>query len=203
MYSADPPSGSQRGYYVRNEEAKEDRDLWTATHGQSLITDEDAYTPRTVKIPQHRSPSPGLIRRGANSKPRSKRTRFEDDHYYSSESDFSMREEERTRRVTRPWHTSSIGSAYTANEGSTVYAFSPTRASRAPSSSRTANTIEEEAERSENGSESQDIESSRIRATYVFESQYTGESRLGDPHTVRLSVQRATAAKQKHLFRWM
>ncbi|KAH8773746.1 putative Mg2+ transporter [Diaporthe sp. PMI_573] len=107
------------------------------------------------------------------------------------------------RGFIRSWHASTRGSGYTQSDSSTVYSFSPTRASRATSSSRTAQTDEEEAEKSENGSASQESGASRVRATYVFQSRYTGESRLGDPHTVKLSVQRTTAVKQKHLFRWI
>ncbi|KAI7774753.1 hypothetical protein LA080_007918 [Diaporthe eres] len=156
-----------------------------------------------TEIPRPRSPSPRVVERRRESRSHSKRARFADD-YSSSDSD-SPREREREREtvVIRSYHNSSRESGYTENDGSTVYSFSPSRASRAPSSSRTARTDDEEVEKSENGSVSQENGASRVRATYVFESRYTGESRLGDPHTVKLSVQKTTAVKQRHLFRWI
>jgi hypothetical protein len=163
------------------------------------MIDEEISRPRISETPRHRSPSPIVFGRRGNSKAHYRRTKFEDDDY-KSDSDLSMPAE---RGFIRSWHTSTRGSGYTQSDSSTVYSFSPTRASRAASSSRTAQTDEEEAEKSENGSASQESGASRVRATYVFQSRYTGESRLGDPHTVKLSVQRTTAVKQKHLFRWM
>lgn len=146
-----------------------------------------------------REPESIKIKRRSDSRSHSKRARFADDEYFS-DVDSSSSEE---RVFTRPYHDSSRGSGYTENDSSTVYSFSPTRASRAPSSSLNAKSGDEEGEKSENGSASQENGVSRVRATYVFESRYTGESRLGDPHTVKLSVQKTTAVKQKHLFRWM
>lgn len=140
-----------------------------------------------------------MIERRSGSKSHSKRARFVDDDD-SSASDSSSSDE---RVVIRSYHASRSGSGYTENDSSTVYSFSPTRTSRALSSSPTSKADDEEVEKSENGSASQENGIPRIRATYVFESRYTGESRLGDPHTVKLSVQRTTAVKQKHLFRWM
>lgn len=160
---------------------------------------DEISRPRISETPRHRSPSPIVVERRSNPKPHSKRARFVDDDN-SSNSDSSSSEE---RVVIRSYHTSRSGSGYTENDGSTVYSFSPTRTSRAPSSSPTTKADEQEVEKSENGSALQKNGISRNRATYVFESRYTGESRLGDPHTVKLSVQRTTAAKQKHLFRWM
>lgn len=163
------------------------------------MVNEEISRPRMSETLRQRSPSPiGVVRR-RNSKTHSKRIRFEDEDY-GSDSDLSLPVE---KAIPRSWHTFGRGTGYTQNDSSTVYSFYPTRASRAPSSSNTAQTDEEEAEKSENGSASQESGASRIRATYVFESRYTGESRLGDPHTVKLSVQRTTAVKQKHLFRWM
>lgn len=164
---------------------------------------EETGRPRTsdTDTPRHRSPSPRVVERRSDSRSHSKHARFADDDFSSDYDSYSPRERERT--VIRSYHNSSRGSGYTENDGSTVYSFSSTRASRAPSSSRIARTDDEEVEKSENGSVSQENGASRVRATYVFESWYTGESRLGDPHTVKLSVQKTTAIKQKHLFKWM
>lgn len=163
------------------------------------MVNEEMSRPRISETPRQRSPSPMVLGRRRNSKTHTRRIRFEDEDY-GSDSDLSVPVE---KVIPRSWQTSNRGLGYTQNDSSTVYSFTPTRASRAPSSSNTAKTDEEEAEKSENGSTSQESGASRIRATYVFESRYTGESRLGDPHTVKLSVQRTTAVKQKHLFRWM
>ncbi|KAG6354803.1 hypothetical protein INS49_003884 [Diaporthe citri] len=162
---------------------------------------EETSRPRISETPRHRSPSPPReVERREIRISRPKRTRFADDEYYGYDSDSSS---PRDRAEIPIYHNSSRGSGYTENDSSTVYSFFPTRASRAPSSSRTAKTDDEEVEKSENGSVSQESGASRVRATYVFESRYTGESRLGDPHTVKLSVQKTTAVKQKHLFRWI
>lgn len=183
---------------------REERDSFsTGTFPRPLI-DAEINRPRVSETPRHRSPSPIVVERRVvepkgGSRSHSKRTRFEDDDDSSSSHSSSSGE----RVIIRSRHGSSRGSGYTENDGSTVYSFSPTRVSRAPSSSRTDKSDNEEVEKSENGSVSQENAASRVRATYVFESRYTGESRLGDPHTVKLSVQKTTAVKQKHLFRWM
>lgn len=178
---------------------REERDSFsTGTFPRPLI-DREIARPRVSETPRHRSPSPIVVERKGGSRSHSKRARFEDDDDSSSSDSSSSGE----RVIIRSRHGSSRGSGYTENDGSTVYSFSPTRVSRAPSSSRTDKSENEEVEKSENGSVPQENAASRLRATYVFESRYTGESRLGDPHTVKLSVQRTTAVKQKHLFRWM
>lgn len=194
-----PPSPQQQTRYVQAVETSAEGDRWSTGQGTRFIVNEDISRPRISETPRPRSPSPTGVGRRRSSKTHSRRIRFEDEDY-GSDSDLSVPVE---KLIPRSWHTSNRGFGYTQNDSSTVYSFAPTRASRAPSSSRTANTDEEETEKSENGLTSQESGVSRIRATYVFESRYTGESRLGDPHTVKLFVQRTTAVKQKHLFRWM
>lgn len=221
VYPAGPTSGPTSGprpevyhqpafypqphvHFVQDADPRGDGDgLSTGTLPRSLI-DGEISRPRISETPRQGSPSPivadrRVVERRSGSRSHSKRIRFEDDDNRSSSDSSSSGE----RVIIRSRHTPSRGYGYTENDSSTVYSFSPTRAPRAPSSSRTDKSDSEEVEKSENSSILHENAASRVRATYVFESQYTGESRLGDPHTVKLSVQRTTAVKQKHLFRWM
>lgn len=130
-----------------------------------------------------------------------KRARFQVDDSSSETSDSDTMDVNSPRRfITR--RISRRGSV-TETDGSTMYSFTPSRVSRAPSSAHSVGDEEEEMRSSERSSAQQGNGGQQVLATYVFESRYSGESRLGEPHTIKLSMQKSTSGKKKNLFRWM
>lgn len=64
-----------------------------------------------------------------------------------------------------------------------------------------ATSLEDELDKSEEDSRLQSGDEGK-KMSFVLDSQYIGESRLGEPHMAKLLVSSNVNNKSQHLFRW-
>lgn len=170
---------------------------------QAIVPDPSSYSLSTTPLPQSKIDDREVreervvIRHYQRSRSRSRERRSRSRERRPSSPYSSDSDDELDIRVRRH-HEAVIED----NSSSTVYSFSPSRASRSIPA-QVGGLVEDDPSEKAEEEAGPPKEERRPKASHVFESRYTGESCLGGLHTAELTATISAKVKYQPLFRWM